>query len=319
MLINHPETKIIWYKNALRNFLFRNKINNQITDPAQVKSCLIIHDNNKLGDLIVLSSIYRELYSKGVKITLLTNRKGGEFLSNNKNIFEFCIKESTGFLEMLTLCKHLRDLQFDIVLDPFETMPSFKHSLILSSLKDSYILGFDHWYKRYYSFYHPHDECLKEHMSTRAIEILKHIYGEGKFSTNYDLHLPVDVIYQEVKIHFENYRIIFTGLPQDLLTIPILEIETLPFDEFIYTVALTKYSDFVISVDTALVHIAAAYHKPTLAFYPNSRTPEYPSHLIWSPNHHKSIQIVSPTYTVKDIDTETLTNSVKRLSCIDKK
>ena len=107
------------------------------------------------GDLIVLSSIYRELYSKGVKITLLTNRKGGEFLSNNKNIFEFCIKESIGFLEMLTLCKHLRDLQFDIVLDPFETMPSFKHSLILSSLKDSYILGFDHWYKRYYSFYHP--------------------------------------------------------------------------------------------------------------------------------------------------------------------
>ena len=65
------------------SFLFRNKINNQITDPAQVKSCLIIHDNNKLGDLIVLSSIYRELYSKGVKITLLTNRKGGEFLSNN--------------------------------------------------------------------------------------------------------------------------------------------------------------------------------------------------------------------------------------------
>ncbi|HBH4950107.1 TPA: glycosyltransferase family 9 protein, partial [Escherichia coli] len=84
-------------------------------------------------------------------------------------------------------------------------------------------------------------------------------------------------------------------------------------------VALTKYSDFVISVDTALVHIAAAYHKPTLAFYPNSRTPEYPSHLIWSPNNHKSIQIVSPTFTVKDIDTETLTDSVKRLSCIDKK
>ena len=86
------------------SFLFRKKINNQITEPAQVNSCLIIHDNNKLGDLIVLSSIYRELYSKGVKITILTNSKGGAFLSNNKNIFEFCIKESTGFLKMLTLC-----------------------------------------------------------------------------------------------------------------------------------------------------------------------------------------------------------------------
>ncbi|BDY98432.1 hypothetical protein MUTS15_70890 [Escherichia coli] len=30
-------------------------------------------------------------------------------------------------------------------------------------------------------------------MSTRATEILKHIYGEGEFSTDYDLHLPVDV------------------------------------------------------------------------------------------------------------------------------
>ncbi|MCG2942172.1 lipopolysaccharide 1,2-N-acetylglucosaminetransferase, partial [Escherichia coli] len=65
----------------------------------------------------------------------------------------------------------------------------------------------------------------------------------------------IKVIYQEMKLHFENYRVIFTGLPQDLLTIPIPEIETLPFNEFIYTVALTKYSDFVISVDTALVHI----------------------------------------------------------------
>lgn len=189
------------------SFLFRKKINNQVTEPAQIKSCLIIHDNNKLGDLIVLSSIYRELYSKGVKITILTNRKGGEFLSNNKNIFEFCIKESTGSLKMLTLCKHLRDLQFDIVLDPFETMPSFKHSLILSSLKDSYILGFDQWYKRYYSFYHPHDEYLKEHMSTRATEILKHIYGEGEFSTDYDLHLPVDVE-NKIKDFIGNTRIV---------------------------------------------------------------------------------------------------------------
>ncbi len=43
------------------SFLFRKKINNQITEPAQVNTCLISHDNNKHGELIVLSSIYREL------------------------------------------------------------------------------------------------------------------------------------------------------------------------------------------------------------------------------------------------------------------
>ena len=83
------------------SFLFRNKINNQITDPAQVKSCLIIHDNNKLGDLIVLSSIYRELYSKGVKITLLTNRKGGEFLSIIKIYLSSVLKNQPVFLKCL--------------------------------------------------------------------------------------------------------------------------------------------------------------------------------------------------------------------------
>ncbi|EFO0324338.1 lipopolysaccharide heptosyltransferase family protein, partial [Escherichia albertii] len=325
---------------------FRNKIK-KITVPTQVKSCLIIHDNSKLGDLIVLSSIYREFYKKGVKITILTNKASGKFLSSNKNIFELCVKESTSIYKVLPLCRYLRNLKFDIVLDPFETMPSFKHSLILSNLNNSYILGFDRWYKRYYSFYHPHDELLKEHISSRAVEILKHIYGDVPFNTNYDLHLPVEVenkiksfvgntrvviinplgakkicrltpeqikiIYQEVKFRFRYYRVIFTGLPQDLLSLQIPEIETLPFDDFIYTVALTKYSDFVISVDTALVHIAAGYNKPTLAFYPNSRRPEYPSHLIWAPNNQLSIQIISPTFTVKDINAETLVRSVSRL------
>ena len=83
------------------SFLFRKKINNQITEPAQVNSCLIIHDNNKLGDLIVLSSIYRELYSKGVKITILTNSKGGAFLSNNKIYLSSVLKNQPVSLKCL--------------------------------------------------------------------------------------------------------------------------------------------------------------------------------------------------------------------------
>ena len=66
----------------------------------------------------------------------------------------------------------------------------------------------------------------------------------------------------------------------------------------------------MISVDTALVHIASAYEIPTLALYPNARQTTYPSHLIWAPNNCNALQIVSPTYTVKDISLDVLTDSV---------
>lgn len=93
-----------FYINKIKiNFLsfYFVKINNQITEPAQVNSCLIIHDNNKLGDLIVLSSIYRELYSKGVKITILTNSKGGAFLSTIKIYLSSVLKNQPVSLKCL--------------------------------------------------------------------------------------------------------------------------------------------------------------------------------------------------------------------------
>ncbi|HAT1588963.1 TPA: glycosyltransferase family 9 protein, partial [Citrobacter farmeri] len=231
----------------------------------------------------------------------------------------------------------------------FETMPSFGHSVLLSGVRHSHILGFDKWYKRYYTVYHPHDEMLTAHMCTRASEIMRHFYGDerNEFDVSYDLPLPASVekdvldfigdspiiiinalgakkicrlsgeqistIYSHLCKHYPEYRVIFTGLAEDIRSIPIPGIESLPFKEFIYTVALTKFSQYVISVDTALVHIASAYEIPTLALYPNARQTTYPSHLIWAPNNCNALQIVSPTYTVKDISLDVLTESVEDL------
>lgn len=332
------------------NFLsfFLNKQQKQIA-AKDITSCLLIHDNNKLGDLIVLSSLYRELECRGVKLSLVTTATGKAFLSGNTRIQQFFIKKSSKIKDVLALRKQLRQHHFDIVLDPFETMPSFAHSLLLSGVRNSHILGFDKWYKRYYTVYHPHDEKLTEHMCTRASEILRHFYDEPveSFDLSYDLPLPeavehavaefvgdsqviiinalgakkicrlsqeqIDAIYSRIRDRFPQYRIVFTGLPEDIQSISIPQIESLPFKEFIYTVALTKYSRYVISVDTALVHIASAYEIPTLALYPNARHTSYPSHLIWAPNNCNAMQVVSPTCTVKDISLDMLTASVDAL------
>ena len=329
---------------------FLNKKRNDGVNSKTIRSCLLIHDNNKIGDLIVLSSLYRELEKRGVKLSVLTTVTGRAFLSSNSKIHHFYTKESNSINELVKICNNLQCQHFDIVLDPFETMPSFGHSLLLFSLRSSYILGFDRWYQRYYSSYDLHDENLTEHMCTRANKILAHLYNSKPgeiFDLSYDLPLPdnivnkiinfvrdsnieiinplgakkicrltseqIENIYSRVRCIYPEYRVVFTGLPEDLQSISIPGIETLPYDDFMYTVALTKYSKFVISVDTALVHIASAYKVPTLALYPNARHPSYPSHLIWAPNNCNAIQIVSPSFTVKDISSDVIINAIDTL------
>lgn len=333
------------------NFLSLFITTNKKTPPAaeNIRTCLLVHDNNKLGDLIVLSSLYRELSQRGVKLSILTTAAGQEFLSGNSKIAHFYLKKTNKIKDVLALRKQLSQQSFDVVLDPFETMPSFTHSLLLSGVSRAYILGFDKWYKRYYTVYHPHDEQLTAHMCTRASEILHHFYAADgvSFDTSYDLPISAAVekeilnfigdskvviinalgakkicrlsedqirtVYSRVREKYPEYRIIFTGLAKDIQSITIPGIETLPFKSFIHTVALTKYSQYVISVDTALVHIASAYQIPTLALYPNARHTTYPSHLIWAPNNCNALQVVSPGFTVREIGLEVLRESVDAL------
>lgn len=347
-----------YYLNKVKlNFLsiFNFGKNKLKPDTKLIRSCLLIHDNQKFGDLIVMSSLYREFCQRGIEISILTTASGREFLESNNNIHQFFIKKSDSLKDTLAVCKKLREKKFDIVLDLFETMPSFSHSLILASCQRSYILGFDSWYKRYYTFYHRHDEDLTLHISTRASEVLGHFFAPpaSGFNIDYDIPLPDDIEYKvrefisndriviinplgakkicrlteeqiftlfsKTRARFPRHRIIFTGLQKDLKNIKLPDIEMLPFNHFMYTIALVKYSHYVISVDTALIHIASAYNTPTLGLYPNARRPSYPSHLIWAPNNARALQVVSPSFTVQDITTECLINSVDKLADMTEK
>jgi len=332
------------------NFLsvfFKNRRGPDI-DGRNIKSCLLIHDNSKIGDLIVLSALYRILARKGIALSILSCGTGHAFLKAHPHIEQLFIKKSHSLTETLRLRRQLRAHQFDVVLDPFETFPSFGHALLLSGFRDSYVLGFDKWYKRYYSRYNPHDEQLNEHMSSRANVIVRQLFErDADDDYRYDIAIPADVedavsalvgssdvvvinplgakkicrlsseqmllIHSWFTHHHPGLRIIYTGHPDDLSCIPVSNIETLPYPDFIYTVALTKLSKYVVSVDTALVHIASAFNRSMLALYPQARTVEYPSPLIWAPNNEYALQIISPTHFVSDIDERTLINGLEML------
>jgi ADP-heptose:LPS heptosyltransferase len=329
------------------SFLFKKK-DTKKPEASAITSCLLIHDNSKLGDLIVLSALYRALAAKNIKLYIISCGIGHAFLKANPGITQFFIKDSNNIGDVLQLQKTLAQYHFDVVLDPFETLPSFGHALLLSGLRNHYILGFDKWYKRYYSSYHPHDENLTEHMASRTKVIYEHLFGEGAtYDDRYDLPLPqqveqdvqafvgnsqivvvnpigakkicklsdnqIQLIDGWLKKNHPGLRIIYTGHPKDMPLIPVENIETLPFKEFIYAVALTKYCQYVISVDTALVHIASAYDRPTLAFYPKARHEDYPSPIIWAPNNLRAHQVISPTCSASDIEDAVLIDALQQL------
>lgn len=332
------------------NFLsvfFKNKYNVGVNGKI-IKSCLLIHDNNKIGDLIVLSALYRILAERNISLYVVSTGTGHDFFKSHPHITQFFIKKNCSIYDTLKVTKELKKHNFDVILDPFETFPSFGHSLLLAGLKDSYIVGFDKWYKRYYSSYHPHDENLREHMSTRVKVIAEHLFGDDfVFDDSYDLAIPeqiekavrefvgdtrvviinplgakkicrlspqqISLIHNWLRANYPQLRIIYTGHPDDLLQIKVDNVETLPYKDFIYTVALARLCDFVITVDTALVHIASAYERPTLAFYPAARDPAYPSPLIWAPNSKRAVQLISSTCHVSDIDSDTLLNGLHKL------
>ncbi|WP_342323053.1 glycosyltransferase family 9 protein [Kosakonia sp. BYX6] len=329
------------------SFLFKNKLGSSI-DGASIKSCLLIHDNNKIGDLIILSALYRILAAKNIELSILSCSTGHDFLKSHPHIAHFFIKTSNSVSDTLKLRNELKKYHFDVVLDPFETFPCFSHSLLLSGLNTSYVLGFDKWYKRYYSRYHSHDEHLSEHMSTRTKVIVQQLFGHDEnYNYSYDLFIPADIeksvkefigasqvvvinplgakkicrltaeqiklVHSWISEHYPELRIIYTGHPNDLPSIPVDNIETLPQKDFIYTVALTRFCKYVVSVDTALVHIASAWDRPMLALYPRARTAEYPSPLIWSPNNANALQIISPTCFVSDIENHILLESLEKL------
>lgn len=332
------------------NFLslfFKNRRGGDV-DGKTIKNCLLIHDNSKIGDLIVLSALYRILAKKGIKLSILSCGTGHAFLKAHPHIEQLFLKKSNSLTEMLKLRRQLRTHKFDVVLDPFETFPCFGHALLLSGFQNSYVLGFDKWYKRYYSRYNPHDEQLNEHMSSRTNIIVQQLFGrDADDDYRYDIVIPADVeeavrkfvgssdvvvinplgakkicrlsseqmmlIHSWFAQHHPGLRTIYTGHPDDLSSIPVSNIETLPYPDFIYTVALTKLSKYVVSVDTALVHIASAFNRPMLALYPQARTAEYPSPLVWAPNSLSAQQIISPTHFVSDIDECSLINGLQML------
>lgn len=229
----------------------------------------------------------------------------------------------------------MKKKNYDLVVDLclFET-PVHRMKLF-HDIKPKKILGFNKWncinhYSKSISFKND-----KEHV-TKAISMVADKMKLGFIDSRaYDLHIP-DFILSEINNYFNtsegDSKIIinaFTGSPErnlsqdqlaktldmlkkmsndikiiildhkNELNIPLPENVVInPFSSLHHVMALIREADMIISPDTAIVHISAAWKKPLISVYKNVGD----NNDLWGPGYKNASQIIINNRKLSDVD-----------------
>lgn len=218
----------------------------------------------------------------------------------------------------------LANNKYDIIIDPSLFDIPVHRMLLLRQIKAKSVLGFNKWasinhYTKSFDF-----DCENWHVSKTFALIADHLKLDKKHLESYDLHIPQDT-YQQVREYLaglDGRKVvinIFAGhqdrsLSQEQLAsiieklrseypdinivlldhrneirIPLPEkVRVNPFKTLHHTMALIAQADLVISPDTSVVHMAAAWKKPLIAIYKDVRM----NNRLWAPGYDNARQII---------------------------
>ncbi|WP_440799981.1 glycosyltransferase family 9 protein [Serratia marcescens] len=241
--------------------------------------------------------------------------------------FSHTVAEST----IRTLNKNNYDLVVDLCL--FDT--PVHRMMLFRDINAKFVLGFNKWSCiNHYSKSIPFKNG-KEHV-TKAISLVANNMGlDFKNRHAYDLHIPTEITF-EVQEHLsaweDKVKIVinaFTGSPERNLSQEQLSqtIEMLskkldnivfiildhrkeldvdlpdnvvinPFNSLHHVMELIRKVDLVISPDTSIVHISAAWKKPLISVYKNITD----NNDLWAPGYKEASQIVVNKRKISDVE-----------------
>ncbi|MFA4103286.1 glycosyltransferase family 9 protein [Serratia sp. IR-2025] len=229
----------------------------------------------------------------------------------------------------------LRGNNYDLVVDLCLFDTPVHRMMLFSDINARFVLGLNKWscinhYSKSISF-----ENGKEHV-TKAIALVAHAVGINlKNSRAYDLHIPDDIAF-EVRGYLSGWNdkvtvIInaFTGSPErnlskeqlsrlvEMLNKASFNIKVIildhrkeldislsdsvvinPFNSLHHVMALIREVDVVISPDTSIVHISAAWNKTLICVYKNVTD----NNDLWGPGYENARQIIVNSRKIADVD-----------------
>lgn len=324
-----------------------------VFETKKIKNILIMRDNNKLGDMIIFTPLFRECHRLGLDVSVVTGDVCAELLKENKNIKHiFVCKEH--FFNMFFLALKLRKKKYDLIIDPLNEVHSYRSIMMMQVINPKHILGFNKEGKyKTYDISLSEDLSLNRHTSERIKSILQKINPDidlDKIDLSYELPIPSDVdntvkqylerfngkktvllnpfgalktrkfsaakinsIVDIIKKKIANPVIIISGLESEIKDIEIDGVEKTPFTRYIHATSLVKQVDYIVSVDTSIVHAATAFNKPIVAFYPMSKARVNSQPLTWGPNSEHAIQVLSDTRNVEDIPDDIIKYAIENM------
>ena len=223
-----------------------------------------------------------------------------------------------------TMVNELANNKYDLVIDPSLFDIPVHRMLLLRQIKAKAVLGFNKWssinhYTRSFDF-----DCENWHVTRTFTLIADYLKLDKKHLESYDLHIPADISQQvadyllsmigdkvvinifaghqdrslsqtqlatliaRLRADYPETHIILLDHRNEI-SIPLPEkVRINPFKTLHHCMALIAQSDLVISPDTSVVHMAAAWKKSLIAVYKDVPM----NNRLWAPGYDKARQIV---------------------------
>ncbi|MWN31253.1 MULTISPECIES: glycosyltransferase family 9 protein [unclassified Gilliamella] len=294
----------------------------------QYRSVAILMNDQGIGDAIVTSYLIHYLRENNFKVYVVVEKRIA-FLFDKFILVDGVLSYDRN-KGVKQIEEQSQNIKIDVVIDLVDKGPnSVRRAQIIQAINPLHTIGFNQEkYKLYDTsiFYQEY----KSHISTRSQKILElmsiesapikyfvNIPTEAEFSAR-DFINPFLTSKKNIIIFnpygsnqarsFSNSQIdiILSFLSQydNCITIIIGEPSTIshiktkknivinPLGSFFQSVALVKFSNLVISVDTSIVHIASIYDKKMLCVYNNRMIDNvFINNFVWAPNYPNAKQI----------------------------
>ena len=334
--------RMIWDRKEKKEII---KGNNFIED-NNIKSILFLRYDGKIGDMVINTIMFREIKKvyPYIKIGVVTRGGARDIISNNTNvdkIYEYDKKRKNvkklaseialekydlliDFSEMLrvnqmmfiNLCK----ARFNIGLDKkewklFDISYSFlKKDIHISKLYEYILneLGLKNINLDYEIFFNKEIEKKIEKNLEKYRN--KKVYIVNPFAASKHRTLNEEKVKKIIDIFLEKQNVEVFIIGEKKREKEILKIikaykervNYLKLNSILETAYLIKKSNFIVTPDTSIVHIAACFKKNMIAIYRLDESEKNQKNKkLWSPNYKEAIQIYSNSLLVekgKEVD-----------------
>lgn len=333
-------------------YLYDRKIKSTV-DLATIHKVLVLRHDDKIGDMVVSTILYRELKSKNFQIDVLAGKKNHCIIEKNPHINKVWIYEDNKEQQYLQ-AKKLANEKYDLVIEMGDIVTP-EDIRLLSVLNPKHAIGFNKDKINFYSISIPYSRW-EEHITTRYIQLLEKLDIKD-VSTGYDIYIPehiqhevfsfweklsanfivvlnpfaadekrdlsaqqVEKIINTIKEVLPSSSIILIGEQKKLSACHYQDVIINPCKHLLAAAEIIRKADLVISPDTAIVHLAAAWKKPMICFYGNDMHGSFVNSDVWGPGYDLAVQLKSQDqhHTISTIPLEkiesVIKNTLKRLT-----